>query len=398
MNEAMYDYYRRQTVLPTEGGLTSPSQLEALEQERRRLFTDKLGLPPGVFREAQLLEVGPDAGGNSIVFATWGARCTLAEPNPKAHARIIDAFDRFGLREQLVDLLPLDVDGLPVPPREDRFDIVDAEGFIYTVQPPARWLRKFAELVCPEGFVVVTYYEPVGAFFELLWKVVHARYREASGKSGTGAAEDVFGTKWRSIPHRRSLESWTMDVLENPFVRASFFLEPGTLLAAALADGFAYHSSWPRYESGFEVGWLRRADDPEQELARRRDFIVRSRLSYLLGRSHFRLRADESLDRELLSLVLAVDRLIDGWDSDALAECRAGLDLVDRLAQSEETLATTADREHSLATVASIRRLLDALETGSTPDLVSFCNKDAVFIGSWGAPNHFLVLRRLAGG
>src|SRR5437868_5600846 len=199
VSEAMYDYYRRQAVLPTEGGLADEAQLDAHELERRRLFTDRLALPPAVFRDARLLEFGPDAGGNSLVFARWGARCTLAEPNAAAHGRIVDAFDRFAVRECLVDLLPFDVDEFPDRSADAQFDIVDAEGFIYTVHPPSRWLSKFARLVRPEGFAIVSFYETAGALFELLWKAVHARYRDLSGRQGVEAAQDVFGVKWRSI-------------------------------------------------------------------------------------------------------------------------------------------------------------------------------------------------------
>jgi SAM-dependent methyltransferase len=391
----MYDYYRRQAVLPTEGGLADEAQLAAHELERRRLFTDRLGLPPTVFRDARLLEFGPDAGGNSLVFARWGASCTVAEPNAAAHGRIVDAFDRFAVHERLLDLLPFDVDEFPDRSADDRFDVVDAEGFIYTVQPPSRWLSKFARLTRPEGFAIVTFYEPAGSFFELLWKAVYARYRDLSGRAGVEAAEDVFGAKWRSIPHRRSLESWTMDVLENPFVRAANVVDPGELLASALERGFVFHASWPSYRSGFDVSWFKRPVDLKLELSRQRDFIARSRISYMLGRPHFLVRTDDSIHRAIAVLVDGVDRLIDGIDPDAAAACRAGLELIGRILCSDATQSEPDDRERSLAVIASTERLLELLEAGSAADIAAFCNTDPVFIETWGAPNHFLVLRRL---
>jgi hypothetical protein len=391
----MYDYYRRQAVLPTEGGLVDEAQLDAHDLERRRLFTDRLGLPPAVFRDARLLEFGPDAGGNSLVFARWGASCTLAEPHAAAHRRIVDAFDRFAVRERLVELLTLDVDEFPNRSADDRFDVVDAEGFIYTVQPPSRWLSKFAGLVRSEGFAIVTFYEPAGSFFELLWKAVHSRYRELSGREGVEAAEDVFGVKWRSIPHRRSLESWTMDVLENPFVRAAHFVDPGELLASALEHGFALHASWPGYRSGFDVSWFKRPVDQKLELSRHRDFIARSRISYMLGRPHFLTRGDLGIHRAIVVLVDAVDRLIDGMDPDLLAACRSGLESIAGALASDTTLSDPDDRERSLAVIASTERLLELLEGESAADIAAFCSSDPVFIETWGAPNHFLVLRRL---
>src|SRR5437867_368083 len=97
----MHGYYASQDVLPTYGRLASGADLEAHERHRRRLFTDKLCLPPRIFTGARLLELGPDAGENSLAFALWGADCTLVEPNHKAHPVIREYFRRFELRHRL---------------------------------------------------------------------------------------------------------------------------------------------------------------------------------------------------------------------------------------------------------------------------------------------------------
>ena len=60
-------------MLPTVGHFQEDTDLIAHEEHSRRLFLDKLKMPPQMFRGARLLEFGPDAGENSLVFALWGA-------------------------------------------------------------------------------------------------------------------------------------------------------------------------------------------------------------------------------------------------------------------------------------------------------------------------------------
>jgi hypothetical protein len=109
-----------------------------------------------------------------MVFAGWGAMMTLAEPNSRAHAKINGYFARFDLTDRLRELASSDVEGF----RSERsFDVVDAEGFIYTVQPTESWLRVFHQLLNPDGYAVVSYYERYGGFFELALKAIHAAGR-----------------------------------------------------------------------------------------------------------------------------------------------------------------------------------------------------------------------------
>src|SRR5207248_3409786 len=94
-------------------------------------------------------------------------------------------------------------------------------------------------------------------------------------------------------------------------------------------------------------------------------------------------------------LVDAVDRLIDGMDPDLLAACRSGLESIAGALASDTTLSNPDDRECSLAVIASTARLLELLEAESAADIAAFCSSDPVFIETWGAPDHFLVLRRI---
>ena len=126
----LFQYYERQSVLPTFGNFKSAAELDNYAAQRRELFQDKLTLPISLFHEAEVLEFGPDSGENAMVFASWGGRMTLAEPNKMAHDKINAYFSNFGFSDRMREIALADVEGLR---SERRFDVVDAEGFIYTV-------------------------------------------------------------------------------------------------------------------------------------------------------------------------------------------------------------------------------------------------------------------------
>jgi len=378
--KTLYEYYARQPLLPTDGGF----DLAAHESERRRLFTDLLALPPRMFRDVRLLEFGPDAGANAVVFASWGARCTLAEPNVQAHPRLTESFQEAGLAARIEDLHNFDVDEFPVS--LGPFDVVDAEGFAYTL-PLAQWLDKFARLVGDEGYAIVSYYAAPGSFFELLWKVAHARFLELTGLDGAAAAERLFATKWASIPHRRSLASWTMDVLENPFVRLQYFLDPDALLEQAEASGFVLHSSWPQYRDPFDVGWYKQKRAARDALERNKQFVRMNSLSLLLGRRH----PSEHEHRVAIdALLAALDSLIDRFDPHTATDCRS---LLAAIAENVDS-GSPDDKARSRQSIESASRLLELLAEGDTAVLEAFCASDRGFVESWGAPCHFAVLRR----
>lgn len=394
MNETLHGYYGRQEVFPTYGGFASEESLAAHERARRRLFTDKLALPRRTFAGARLLELGPDAGENALVFALWGADCTLAEPNARAHSVIREYFERFSLQDRLVALEKWDLEGYPEPA---EFDIVDAEGFIHTIQPASRWTSKLTRLLREEGFAVLFYHEAFGSLFELVWKVVHARFRALTGAEPVEAARAVFAAKWESIPHKRPIESWTMDVLESPFVRLRYFLEADALCTEMAAAGCRLYSSWPRYDGGLDVHWFKSEYPPEVERERRSDFIARSRLSHFFGRKHFLGQREPGLERELWELLELVDGLVDEFADAAARDVAARLSRVAALLESDHVIAEPEDTTRSLASVAAVCRLLEMLVRGRPDEISSFCNTDQAFIATWGMPAHFAVFQRRTG-
>ncbi|MEN6586045.1 MAG: methyltransferase domain-containing protein [Sulfuricella sp.] len=394
-HDTMYEYYLQQSVFPTHGGFDNEEDLARHEQHRRELFTDKLQLPARLFKDASLLEFGPDTAENTLVFARWGANCKLVEPNSKTHPVIREYFQRFGMGDKLTGLSGLDVRGYAEKPAWDnKFDFVVAEGFIYTVRPESLWVELFSRIVERDGFAVLFYMEPFGSFFELMLKVVHSRYKQLSGKRPVAAAEELYQAKWDSIPHRRTLESFTMDVLENPFVRLPYFLEPRSLCRQMVEAGFSLYSSWPVYSDALAVRWFKKTLSVSERVAETENFIAQSRLSHMFGYKLFLTGPVEGLENDLMELLQLADGLIDRFEDANAQRLSRALERVEELLRSPKVIADQGNIESALAAMDALRKLLALLEKGQTDAISAFCNNDPVFIRTWGMPSHFAVFRK----
>jgi hypothetical protein len=391
----LFQYYEKEHFLPTFGNFDSPSKLNAYAQARRTIFVEKLMLPIEVFRGAKMLEFGPDTGENALVFALWGANLTLVEPNRRAHPQIAGYFQRFGLHRSLMRLSADDLEGFK---SDEAYDVVDAEGFIYTVQPTSLWLRVFNSHLKPGGYAIISYYEPRGTFIELVLKAVHAACKALTGLAPEPAAHMLYEAKWNSIPHTRAFGAWVRDVLENPFVRLGYFLDAAALCRTADEQGFDLHASWPLYRDALDIYWHKKALPAAELLARNASHLKRSSLSFLMGRKMYLVGSADEINRcaGLVDGLLAdVDGLLEQPLGGQLAPFLSGLG---ELRQIIRTAGILVDDQAALedcdALIAALEAIFKAVADKDVTEMARLTNSHPAFISTWGMPNHFLVLRK----
>lgn len=394
--DKMYAYYKEQEVLPTFARFTTIEQLEQYERQRYHVFCEKLRLPIRMFEGARIVEFGPDSGENSLVFARWGASLTLAEPNPNAHPRILEYFDRFNLRDKLQSLREVDIASFE---SQEKFQLIDAEGFIYTVRPESIWIDLFSRILDNNGFCVINYYEATASFLELVLKLIHARTKALTGLESVENAWSLFQNKWNSIPHTRAFESWVMDVLDNPFVRYKYFLNASDLCEKLSQAGFSLYSSWPNYIDTLSVYWHKKELSSEEQLTRNLDFIARSSLSFALGKKLFifsQSQAEVLRIRDLvIELVTTLDSLIEAFDKACLQNLCQNLEEIEAFLAGNQVLADSEQEKIEAALVLrSIRKILEFLASDDLKGLTEFCNSDTAFIKNWGVQYHFAVFRK----
>jgi hypothetical protein len=389
----LYEYYQRQSVGPTFADLRDEAAIAAYQGARETLLGDRLALPTTLFRGAEILEFGPDTGENALVFARLGARVTLVEPVRGAHPKIAAYFERFAPPGALRELVAADV----LTYRADRrFDMIVAEGFIYTVTPSTLWLDAFARALAPSGLALISYIERSAALFELLLRVPFAALRRRDGTDRVAIAERLYGRKWARIPHTRSFASWVMDVLDNPFMRLRYCIEARDLLTDAGACGFAIHSAWPSYRDGLENVWAKRPADAAQIEARTRAHLKRSVLTFVLGTKAYLVEDDQAaqIARSVDAALAATDALIDADDPLLSLRLAAALRELAAVARDARKIVDATDA------FASAVALLDAwadvntsIATGGLDAAVTRLNEDPVLLDGWGSPTHLAVLR-----
>ena len=395
MSDTVHEYYAQQGVLPTYGKFMTPDEMAEFDRQRERLFTDRLYLPRKMFSGARMIEFGPDSGENALVFARWGAECTLVEPNPKSHPVIRQYFQSYNPPGRLADLKAVDILKFGSESAEaSKYDLIDAEYSIYTVRPIKAWIDVIAQILKPNGFFIFFYMESFGSFLELFLKVIHYRMRQLTGRSGADIASSYLRAKWDSIPHKRTLEAFVMDVLENPFTRLEYLIEPQTLCSAMNDAGLDLYSAWPPYRDGLSVDWVKKIQTPQEILEEERRFIASSRLSYLVGTKCFLLAPDAAFEKVLWDLTSDTDALIDNFDPAKAEDCRQRLAIVLTKLDNGIVTADAASVAAVRDIIKSVQHLLALLVKGSPDEIAAFCNADEAFIKHWGSPAHATVFRR----
>jgi len=391
--KTVYEYYRDQEILPTCGSFKTLEELARHGRSRERLFVEKLQLPPRLFRGADLIEFGPDSGENALIFAQWGAHCTLVEPNGQALPFIRNYFDGYGLAQGLVGLEQSSIEEYAHSDKPKRqYDFVIAEGFLYTIKPASLWMDLASRLLKQDGFFVFYFLGVSGCFFDLFLKAVYSRVKKLTGLSPIETSRFIFQAKWDSITHVRTLESWTMDMMENPFIRLPNFYDTRDLCQGLRACGLAPYSSWPPFKDGLDAYWHKN-QLPTDEMARRQEtFLDHSRLSFFFGRTLF---GHEPVPRSLIEDILATtDRLVDKFspeDSHALQEQLRDLS---RFIGDRDTYGDPLDREAAVNSLEATIRLLQLLWEGEPDRIAAFCGVDKSFINMWGMPTHYMVFTK----
>jgi len=394
--KTLYQYYRDRDFSPTHANFKTEEELGKYQEHRYDLFLNKLKLPPLMFRNTRLVEFGPDTGENSLVFARWGAKLTLVEPHETAWNYINRYFDIFGLKPQLTALLKSQLEQFT---SNKSFNFIDVEGFIHTLRPMETWMHQFSRLLEDNGIAIISYYETHGSILELFQKLLFTQAQNIGPDKGVGMAWKLFQTKWNSIPHTRSFDSWVKDVLENPFTRHRYFLNASHLYKAINTLGFSLYSSWPNYSDNMDIYWHKTQLEESEILQNNLKYISRSCLSFTFGKKLFLCTNSfdkvRQINNILDELLIAIDRMIEGFTNELLHAFKKCIHQINSVLQNEDILSNSKRaKTESIQLLESMVQMVDALKRKDLSRLVSICNSDEIFIKSWGIPCHFAVFRK----
>ncbi|MBI3853374.1 MAG: class I SAM-dependent methyltransferase [Verrucomicrobia bacterium] len=219
-------FYSAHGIIPTRQDISDLGR----HIERRHSLYRHLGLPPGTFHRASVLEFGPGSGHNAVVTGLLGpSRYLLVDGNPpslKSTNRVLKQHCprlNFQLHQSSISSFR----------SKEKFDIVLCEAVIPTQKNPPAFLRHVASFVRPGGVLVFTCMDPISLLPEMLRRWLAWNLVEDISDFDAKVARLVsfFRPDLAALPGMsRRPEDWVIDQILHPWVGPLFSI-PQALIA-----------------------------------------------------------------------------------------------------------------------------------------------------------------------
>lgn len=214
-NNSFLKFYGEHLISPVKQDISDIN----LHYRRRQKLYRQLGIPTLVFRNADILEVGPGSGYNTLAFFNWGIKhADLIEPNSTGIKEMEALFNGQGVNVDLYYAYECTLEGYNT---DKQYDIVIAEGFLPHLENKKELIDIIKELVKPGGLVSVTCVDKVGLFVEYIKRVVgHALIKDVeSYDDKVEALTEIFEEQLGGLRgSSRSANNWVQDQLLNPSI------------------------------------------------------------------------------------------------------------------------------------------------------------------------------------
>lgn len=234
MENGYLRYYKERQISPVNQDITDIG----VHYGRRRKLYRQCGIPTIAFRDAEVLEVGPGGGYNTLAFFRWGARhVDLVEANPKGIEDMEKLFGSQSIPLNKYEIFPCKIETYSTG---KRYDIIIAEGFLSNVPNQQEIIEKLKGLLAVDGIIVVTCIDNVSCFIEsmkrLIGKVLVKDIPLYQDK--LSFLSEVFGKQLAMLKGvSRPAEDWVQDNILNPVVNDNFEL---SMLQAICLFGEGY--------------------------------------------------------------------------------------------------------------------------------------------------------------
>jgi len=161
MNQYL-EHYISNKITPVKQDI---SDLE--EHFHRRIALYKtLGVPPLLFQDKIVLEVGPGGGYNPLVTQSLKLKqYDLVEPNNYAIDNINSIFQKYSIDASNINIYNLMLENFSTT---IKYDIIICEGMVHGLHNKNEILKKFDYLLKPNGILIITCIDEIAYLFEIL--------------------------------------------------------------------------------------------------------------------------------------------------------------------------------------------------------------------------------------
>jgi 2-polyprenyl-3-methyl-5-hydroxy-6-metoxy-1,4-benzoquinol methylase len=220
----MLSYYSKYGISPVHQDIKKFNQ----HMSRREKLYNTLGIPPILFSNRTVLEIGPGGGHNSLAFFNWGANVDFVEPNFVAQKEITTLLEQYQISKTRWKLYPTTIEEFSSEKtgndlsNQKIYDIVIAEGFIPTVSNKREVIQKISNCVTPGGVAVVTCMDDFSYFFDHLKQLIATRlvgdidnYDEKLITLCNAFSSHLDSLQYSSRP----IKDWVQDTLLSPWIK-----------------------------------------------------------------------------------------------------------------------------------------------------------------------------------
>lgn len=234
------DFYSSHGIIPTRQDISNLVQ----HLERRHALYRHLGLPPGAFRNASVLEFGPGSGHNAVATGRLKPRrYLLVDGNPPSLASTEKL-----LRQHCPRLsFELKHSSILKFKSNEKFDVVLCEAVIPTQKNPPAFLRHVARFVRPGGVFVFTCMDAISLLPEMLrrWLAWHLVRNLSDFDAKVTLLVEFFRPDIAALPGMsRQPEDWVIDQILHPWAGPLFSIPEAV---TALGNRGAILGSSPRF-------------------------------------------------------------------------------------------------------------------------------------------------------
>ncbi len=257
---SLKSYYQDNQFNPVPIPLKNQSQRHSHFAKRQNLYERHLNLPLALLQDRSILEFGCNSGENALVLAEIGANLTLVEPNEQVIPQLRSLFQDFGLEERISALVHSDIEAFT----SDRlYDVILAEGFLFTLPDRDEMVQKISQLLNPRGFTVISFNDRYGLLLEMtrraiLWRCYQlANINDEHSDEALTIAKQLYEEDFSRLNASRPFAAWWKDVLVNPFLTSSYFWSYSDLIDLGKSCNLEFYSSSPKWDEIDSFKWYK---------------------------------------------------------------------------------------------------------------------------------------------
>jgi SAM-dependent methyltransferase len=391
--QTLVSYYKDNEFNPVPIGLETEAAWQAHHDKRRNLYENHLGIPLGLLARRPVLEFGCNSGENALVLAYYGAQLTLAEPNEQVLPRLLALFEHYDLSNQI---LALSTAGVTDFQAGSAYEMVIAEGFLYTLDDRDAAMRKVCLHVAPHGFGIVSFNDRYGCFIELTKRALLRRACELGGETdihsqaSLGYAQQLFGDDFARLNASRPFAAWWKDTLVNPFLSFAYLWSYQELMTLLSAENCTLYRTSPVWNTAEHFNWYKNAWTPQ---ALDTAFMENWRgvFAYILTGIAPDTGGSPAATEDVITQTWDFVKYLSDYHNGA-ADI-SGITMPESLRAYLNANAAEAVREFS----REYQALGAALQTNNLEDLINTYQQSARIRSAWGTPYHYISFRKEAG-